>query len=342
MKAIAFKDRVRIQVFAGNGGDGSASFRREKFIQHGGPDGGDGGHGGSVYLKAVKDVDSLTNLYYEPLQRAEHGVKGHGQQQTGRNGKHRYILVPCGTVVREMDSDEILGEVVNDGDELLVAQGGRGGLGNQHFATPSHRAPTEFTEGTPGEIKTLILELKMIADVGLGGYPNAGKSTLLRALTDAHPKVAAYPFTTLNPMIGTLQFDDYTRLRIADIPGLIKDAHKGVGLGHEFLRHIERSRFLLFIIDMAGTDGRKPSDDYKNLRKELKLYNEDLNTRPFLILANKMDAPEAKDNLKKFKRSTKTSPMVISASTGQGIKELKEILSDWSHGLRSFDETTAT
>ena len=339
MKPIAFKDRVRIQVFAGNGGDGCSSFRREKFVPLGGPDGGDGANGGSVYLKASKDLDSLTHLYYEPLQRAKHGGKGQNQKMSGRTGEDRYIPVPCGTVVREEDSDDIFGEVIKDGDVLLVAKGGRGGLGNQHFATSSHQAPREFTEGTEGEIKTLILELKIIADIGLVGYPNAGKSTLLRALTDAHPKVASYPFTTLNPMIGILPFDDYTSLRIADIPGLIKDAHKGVGLGHEFLRHIERSRFLLFLIDMAGTDGRNPVEDYKNLRKELKLYNEDLNSRPFLILANKMDIPEAKANLKKFERSTKTKPLQISASEGLHIDTLKEALSEWNRGLRSFDTT---
>jgi GTP-binding protein len=230
-----------------------------------------------------------------------------------------------------------LGEVVRSGDTLLVAKGGTGGKGNQHFATPSHQAPREFTEGTKGESRTLILELKSVADVGLVGYPNAGKSTLLAALTNAKPRIAAYPFTTINPIIGTLALDDYTSLRIADIPGLIKDAHKGVGLGHDFLRHIERSGFLLVLIDMAGSDGRNPVDDYRSLKRELKLYSEELVTRPSLVVANKMDEPAAAAYLKEFKRRTKIAPLPISAALGEGVPELKEALLEWKRGLRSFE-----
>ncbi|MFH0953444.1 MAG: GTPase ObgE [Verrucomicrobiota bacterium] len=326
MKGITFADRVRIQVYAGNGGDGSVSFRREKYIPYGGPDGGDGARGGSVFLRASTDTASLLDLYYQPLQRATHGGQGRGRQCNGRDGEDLYIKVPCGTVARVAETDEPVGEVLKAGDELLVAQGGRGGRGNMHFATPSHQAPRESTPGTPGERKTLILEMKTVADIGLVGYPNAGKSTLLRAISPARPKVAAYPFTTLHPVVGTMRFDDYAKITVADIPGLIDGAHKGVGLGHDFLRHIERTKFLLFVIDMAGVDGRNPSDDYLSLRKELKLYSEDLAQRPHLVVANKMDLPEAADFLKEFRRRTKQKAIQVSAAQGDGIEGLKTAL----------------
>ena len=326
MKAITFKDRVQVYVTAGNGGDGRASFRREKYIDKGGPDGGDGGNGGSIYLRGSKDASSLLDLYYDPHKRAKSGEAGSGKQCTGRSGEDVYVAVPCGTQAHLAETEELIGEVLNDGDVLLVAQGGKGGLGNMHFATSSHQAPREFTAGTDGEKKKLILELKLVADIGLVGYPNAGKSTLLAALTPARPKIASYPFTTLNPVIGTLCFDDYdfTRFKIADIPGLIKDAHKGIGLGHDFLRHIERTKFLIFVIDMAGVDGRNPVDDYRNLRKELKLYSKELDQRPSLVVANKMDLPEAKEFLKVFKRRTRSKPLLISAALGEGVDILKQ------------------
>lgn len=373
MKGIAFKDRVIAHVFSGDGGDGCCSFRREKFIDKGGPDGGDGGHGGSVYVQASKDIDSLVSLYYQPRQRAQHGGKGTGAQCTGATAPDLVIPVPCGTQVWEVPVEpepepegaeaipggmvidfaaesaaeskrrifdakrRLLGEVVNDGDRLLVAQGGRGGRGNQHYATSSHQAPREFTTGTKGETRTLIMELKTVADVGLVGYPNAGKSTLLSKLTNKHPKIAAYPFTTINPLIGTLVFVDHTKLRVADIPGLIDGAHDGIGLGFEFLRHIERSAFLIFIIDMAGVDGRDPVEDYRNLRKELKLYRADLLERPNLVVANKMDLPGAAENLKKFRQRTRTKPLPMSASEGEGVDAVRETLYEWKSGLRSFE-----
>ena len=323
MKPTTFVDQVRIQVFAGNGGHGASSFRREKYIPYGGPDGGDGGDGGSVFLRASKDVASLLDLHFSPLVRAEHGEKGRNQQQYGRGGKDKIVLVPTGTEVREMDSGEFIGEVLADGDLLKVAQGGKGGLGNMHFMTSTHQAPTEFTEGVPGEIKTLRLTMKTVADVGLVGYPNAGKSTLLGQLSAARPKVAAYPFTTLHPQVGTVVFDATHAIRVADVPGLLKDAHKGVGLGHDFLRHVERTNFLLFVVDMAGIDGRNPTDDYLNLREELRLYNADLATRPYWILANKMDEPAAKKNLAAFKRKTKEKPLEMAAALGEGVPALK-------------------
>jgi GTP-binding protein len=368
MKGIAFKDRVTVQVFAGNGGDGCRSFRREKFVDKGGPDGGDGGNGGSVYFVASHDVDSLVSLYYQPIQRARHGGRGRGAQQTGESGGDLYIPVPCGTEVYQLESEAtgasaeppdmpamidfeaegddmeeapgpegvFLGEVVKDGDTLLVAKGGRGGRGNQNFATASHQAPTEFTEGTKGEIKQLRLELKTVADVGLVGYPNAGKSTLLSAISHARPKIASYPFTTLNPIIGTVMYEDYTSLRVADIPGLIDGAHLGVGLGHDFLRHIERSTYLLFVVDMAGVDGRDPVEDYENLRKEVVLYREELEHRPFLVVANKMDLPAAADNLKRFEKKTKLRTFPISAADGTGVAELKQELYLWKRGRTAY------
>ena len=326
MKPTTFVDQVRIQVFAGNGGHGVASFRREKYIPHGGPDGGDGGDGGSVWLRADHDVASLLDLHFAPIVRAEHGEKGRGKQQYGHGGEDKVVPVPVGTEVRDHESGELLGEVLADGDLLKVAQGGQGGLGNMHFQTSTHQAPTEFKEGTPGEIKTLRLTMKTVADVGLVGYPNAGKSTLLGQLSAARPKVAAYPFTTLHPQVGTVVFDPTHAIRVADVPGLLKDAHKGVGLGHDFLRHIERTNFLLFVIDMAGIDGRNPAEDYLNLREELRLYNPELADRPHWVLANKMDEPAAKKNLAAFKRKTKEKPLELSAALGEGVEPLRTLL----------------
>ena len=322
MKPTTFVDQVRIQVFAGNGGHGAATFRREKYIPHGGPDGGDGGDGGSVWLRASKDAASLLDLHFAPIVRAEHGEKGRSKQQYGHGGEDKYVAVPVGTEVRDFETGDFLGEVLSDGDCLKVAQGGKGGLGNMHFQTSTHQAPTEFTEGVPGEIKTLKLTMKTVAEVGLVGYPNAGKSTLLSQLSAARPKVAAYPFTTLHPQVGTVVFDATHTLRVADVPGLLKDAHKGVGLGHDFLRHIERTHFLLFVIDMAGIDGRKPAEDFLNLREELRLYNPELADRPYWVLANKMDEPVAKKNLAAFKRKTKEKPLEMSAALGEGVEEL--------------------
>jgi GTPase len=326
MKAVTFADRVRVYVYAGDGGDGCRSFRREKYIDKGGPNGGDGARGGNVYVRASKDKDCLLDLFFEPHQRAGHGGNGRGKQCTGRDGEDRYVDVPCGTEVRVEETGEFVGEVLKHGEVLLVAQGGRGGLGNMHFATSSHQAPQEFTPGTDGERRVLVLELKTVADVGLVGYPNAGKSTLLSAISPARPKIASYPFTTLHPVIGIVKFDDYTRTRVADIPGLIDGAHTGTGLGHDFLRHIERTRFLLLVIDMAGVDGRNPTNDYRSLRKELKLYSAELAKRPGLVVANKMDLPEAHIFLREFKRRTKVRPIEIAAATGLGIAELKDML----------------
>lgn len=327
MKAILFRDQVKLYVQAGDGGDGSAYFRREKFVPFGGPSGGDGGDGGSVILRGHEQTDSLLELYDHPHQRAESGEKGGTNQCTGKRGQNLLIPVPRGTVVRLDHKDgPILGEILEDGQELNVAKGGKGGLGNIHFKTSSHQAPKEFTPGTEGEKRVLWLELKVIADVGLVGFPNAGKSTLLTALTHAHPKIANYPFTTKNPIIGTLEYPDYRRIRIADIPGLIEGAHEGIGLGHEFLRHIERTRLLLMVLDMGGTEGRDPVADFEALRDELRLYKPALAKRPFRVVANKMDEPAADENLARFRGETGLEVLPIIAALGDGVDAVAAML----------------
>lgn len=312
---------------AGNGGDGCVSFRHEKFVPRGGPDGGDGGHGGHVILRGDRDEDSLVGLYYTPHQRAENAGSGKGKKLHGRNGKDLIVKVPCGTEVWNKEAGRMLGDIVKHGEKLLIARGGRGGSGNCHWKTPTHQAPTEHTDGGPGEHVTLRLELKLVADIGLVGFPNAGKSSLLTGISEAHPKIGAYPFTTLNPIIGTVILENYTSLTVADIPGLIKGAHKGIGLGHAFLRHIERSSFLIYVIDMAGVDARHPHDDYFSLRQELELHKKELVIRPSIVVANKMDLAQAAENLREFTKKTRTEPITVSALTGLGLDDLKKAIS---------------
>lgn len=329
MKANKFIDTVSVYAFAGDGGNGCMSFRREKYVPHGGPDGGDGGRGGDVVFRADTGVSSLLSLYYAPHQRADRGGHGKGKQMHGRNGKDKVILVPCGTEVWDAPENVLLADIVSAGEVFIAAHGGKGGLGNCHWKTSTHQAPREHTDGQPGEQKELLLKLKLISDIGLVGYPNAGKSSILSAISDAHPKVAAYPFTTLNPIIGTVVFDDHNRLTVADIPGLIEGAHKGIGLGHDFLRHVERARYLVFVIDMAGVDMRKPHEDYASLMKEIGLYRKDLLDKKHLVLANKMDLPEAGENIVKFIRKTGIDPIRVSAKTGDGLDAVKKVL----HGM---------
>jgi len=323
VKVRKFVDSVTVFAAGGAGGNGCVSFRREKFVPRGGPDGGDGGRGGHVIFRGDRDEDSLIRLYFTPQQHAQNGGHGRGQRSHGRNGRDLIVRVPCGTLVYNKETGAVLGDVVAHDQELIVGRGGNGGRGNWHYRSATHQAPLEHTPGEPGAALTLQLELKLVSDAGLVGFPNAGKSSLISRLSDAHPKVAPYPFTTLNPIIGTLMFDDFTRVRVADIPGLIKGAHEGAGLGHGFLRHIERSRMLVFVIDMAGVDTRTPHEDYASLRRELTLHREDLVRHPCIVVANKMDLPEAAENLKAFKRKTRTRPIPVSALTGEGIPELK-------------------
>lgn len=326
MKARTFVDTVLVHASGGDGGHGCVSFRREKYVPYGGPDGGDGGNGGNVILKATRNEDSLTRLFYDPHLRAENGEHGRGAQQHGRNGRDAVALVPPGTVAQIEGETGMLGEVLLDGQELVVAHGGRGGLGNVHWKSSTNQAPRQHTDGKKGERRDLRITLKLIADAGLIGYPNAGKSSILSQLTDAHPRIAAYPFTTLHPILGAMPAGNYRQMRVADIPGIIAGAHEGVGLGFDFLRHIERVPILVLIVDMAGTDGRDPVADYRSVRDELKRYRADLPKKPTIVVANKMDMPEAAKNLSAFRRKTRTKPIGISALTGEGIAHLKSAL----------------
>jgi GTP-binding protein len=326
MKSRKFIDSAPLSAKAGNGGNGSASFRREKFVAMGGPDGGDGGRGGNLTLKADRETDSLIGIFFSPIRKAEHGGPGRRQQMHGKNGEDLVIKVPCGTLVMDTESGEVLADIVNEGEEFCIAHGGKGGRGNVHWKSSTNQSPTEQTNGLPGDEVVLKLELKLVADIGLVGFPNAGKSSLLTQISDAHPRVAAYPFTTLNPIIGTIIFENYSRATVADIPGLIKDAHLGVGLGYSFLRHIERAKYLIYVIDMAAVDARMPHEDYLNLKEELKLYREDLTQRPTLLVANKMDCPESAELLADFIAETGETPLEISAETGEGIPALRDAI----------------
>ena len=340
-----FVDRIKICAQAGNGGRGCVSFRREKFVPKGGPDGGDGGRGGDVVLRADRHVDNLTNLFYEPIVKAKSGGHGMGKKMAGRKGADKIVKVPVGTIVwpaaeeerpmlnvqrptsNSVESRIPVVDLAREGQEFILCRGGAGGKGNVHFKSSRNRAPRQYTEGEEGEHGYFVFELRTIADAGLVGYPNAGKSTLLRKLSAARPRVAAYPFTTLHPVVGVIEFSGYQRATIADIPGLIEGAHRGLGLGHEFLRHITRCRILLFVIDMAGSEGRSPIEDLQNLRREIDLYDPALSSRPWLVVANKMDLPDAEKNLKAFRQKfPKLNIIAVSAAKEEGITQLKEIL----------------
>jgi GTPase len=360
-----FVDRIKVFAQAGNGGRGCVSFRREKFVPRGGPDGGDGGRGGDVILRADVHTDNLANLYYEPIIKAKSGTHGMGKKMHGKGAPAKVVNVPIGTVVyraeppprRSEDVDELEASVVTDdgeeadrritrpstpaeadqiadlardGEEFLLCAGGKGGKGNVHFKSSRNRAPIQFTEGEEGEQGYFLLELRTIADAALVGYPNAGKSTLIGKLSAAHPKVAPYPFTTLRPNVGVVELDEYRRATVADIPGLIEGAHRNVGLGHDFLRHITRCKFLLFVVDAAGSEGRHPVEDLQSLRREIDLYDTRLSKRPWCIVANKMDLPGSEENLPILReRFPSVAVIPISADKGEGINDLKAQLSNW-------------
>lgn len=322
-----FVDKVTIRVEAGHGGRGSSSFRRVKYVPKGGPDGGDGGHGGSVVFRATSGERCLVDLKFKPQWQAERGGDGAGQQRHGANGQNCYIPVPLGTLVFMHDSGDFICDLCNEGDEFVIARGGRGGQGNLHYVNSVNQAPTRFQPGEEGEGKILDLELKTVADVGLVGYPNAGKSTFLSAVSAARPKTAPYPFTTLHPIVGVIDMEDYFRFTIADIPGLIQGAHENVGLGHDFLRHIERCPVFCFVLDMGGTDGRDPLDDLATLRSELEHYEEGLSRRPSLIIANKMDLPEASANLERLRQAEKAHTIIpVCAELGEHTTEVIQAL----------------
>ena len=364
-----FVDRIKVFAQAGSGGRGCVSFRREKFVPKGGPDGGDGGRGGDVILRADRHVDNLSNLFYEPIIKAKNGGHGMGKKMHGRSAPPKIVKLPVGTIVWRADdvedtqparstavipsgaegsrevglkvpqgdsstSPEITCEpvidLIRDGQDFVLCCGGAGGKGNVHFKSARNRAPRQYTEGEEGEQGHFLLELRTIADAGLVGYPNAGKSTLLRKVSAAQPKVAAYPFTTLHPIVGVVEFPDYRRATIADIPGLIEGAHHGLGLGHEFLRHITRCRILLFVVDVAGSEGRNPIEDLRTLRREVDLHDSALSKRPWYIIANKIDLPGASANLEALRNQFRTINVIdISAKTGEGIERLKRELQIW-------------
>ena len=331
-----FVDRIKVFAQAGSGGRGSVSFRREKFVPKGGPDGGDGGRGGEVILRADRHVDNLSNLFYEPIIKAKSGGHGMGKKMHGKSAPAKIVKAPVGTIVWPADekgsptSAAPILDLTRDGQEFVLCRGGAGGKGNVHFKSSRNRAPRQYTEGEEGEQGHFLLELRTIADAGLVGYPNAGKSTLLRKVSAARPRVAAYPFTTLHPIIGVVEFSGYRRATIADIPGLIEGAHRGLGLGHEFLRHITRCRIFLFVVDVAGSEGRNPVEDLQQLRKELDLYDPLLSQRPWFVIANKMDLPGAEENLSGVrKKFPKIDIVPISAAKGEGMEELKKKLARW-------------
>ncbi len=325
-----FIDEARVKLRAGNGGNGCVSFRREKFLPRGGPDGGNGGNGGSIILECDENVGDLRQFHFKPHWEADNGGPGRGSDRDGANGKNRILKVPPGTVVRDQRTEADILELLEHGQREVLLKGGNGGWGNLKFKSSVNRAPRQFKAGEPGQQGHYQFILKTLADVGLVGFPNAGKSTLTGILTAAEPKVGAYPFTTLHPNVGVIHFEDgpIDRLTMADIPGLISGAHENRGLGHRFLRHIERCPVLLVILDMAGIDGREPADDFGVLQDELRKYAETLVLKPMVVAANKMDEPEAAGNLKAFQESFPNITVVpISCLLGQGLNALKDQLS---------------
>ncbi|HUU69952.1 MAG TPA: GTPase ObgE [Planctomycetota bacterium] len=317
-----FIDRATIFVKAGDGGNGCVSFRREKFVPRGGPDGGDGGNGGSVILRADASIDTLLDFSGRVQFAAKNGKHGSGQKKTGASGEDLIIKVPVGTIVVDKDTGLPLRDLDRDEMEVIVAHGGRRGKGNARFATSTNQAPRHAEPGEPGEQRWLNMELKLIADVGLVGKPNAGKSTLLNKATRAHSKVGAYPFTTRHPYLGIVELPGFRRFVMADIPGLIEGSHAGAGLGDEFLRHIERTRLILHVIDLVPYDGTSPVDNYRAICRELELYSRSLAQRPSVVAANKIDIPEAREALESLRAELPDEIFPISAVTGQGVPEL--------------------
>ncbi|TAG28560.1 MAG: GTPase ObgE [Verrucomicrobia bacterium] len=322
-----FIDECVIKVKAGEGGRGCVSFRREKYEPWGGPNGGDGGRGGDVVLLGDDNVNNLIDYKYKPHWNAERGEHGTGKDCHGREGKPAVLKMPLGTIVINDENDAVVAEITEDGQRVVLCAGGNGGWGNPHFRSSTNRAPRTALPGLPGEMGNFRLVLKSIADVGLVGFPNAGKSSLTRAITKARPKAAAYPFTTLHPQIGVIEYPEtYDRLLLADVPGLIAGASENRGLGHRFLRHIERCTILMFLLDMAGTDERDPREDYATLLAELKAYDPKLLKKPRLVVANKTDLPEAKKNLTAFKRKYRVDIQKISCLSGEGLEDLQVAL----------------
>ncbi len=323
-----FRDEAEIEVVAGDGGDGAVSFRREKYVPRGGPDGGDGGRGGSIVLVASEHVTSLLGVARSPRYRAPHGSPGRGGNRTGRSGEDLVIEVPVGTLVRDADHGNLLAELAEPGATVVCARGGRGGKGNARFASSVHQAPRKATPGEPGERRRLALELKLFAEVGLVGLPNAGKSTFLSAVSAARPKVADYPFTTLQPEVGIARLDESRTLVIADLPGLIEGAAEGHGLGHRFLRHVERCRVLLVLADASGTAATPPWDAVDTVLAELRRFSPELAAKPRLLVATKVESEEAEQLARELAARREERVFVISAHRRRGLRELLEAAKD--------------
>ncbi len=320
-----FVDTAEINIKAGNGGNGLVSFRREKYVPAGGPDGGDGGNGGSIIFKADKNLTTLMDFRYRKSYKAGNGGDGRARNCTGRKGEDMVVLVPTGTVIRDSDTGKVIKDMSVPGEEFVAARGGSGGWGNIHFATPTRQAPKFAKNGTPGQERDVTLELKLIADVGLAGFPNVGKSTLLSVVSDARPKIANYHFTTLEPNLGVVDAGEGKSFVLADIPGLIEGAHEGVGLGHEFLRHIERTRVIIHVVDVSGIEGRDPIDDFEKINSELALYSPELAERPQIVAANKTDIitdPSLLESFRRYITDRGLKLFEISAASRRGVREL--------------------
>lgn len=327
---IMFVDQVKIYVKAGNGGDGMVAFRREKFVPNGGPAGGDGGKGADVVFVVDEGLRTLVDFRFKRIFKAEHGEHGMSKSMHGRGAEDLVVKVPQGTIVKDIDTGEIIADLVAHGQRAVIAKAGRGGRGNKRFATPANPAPELSENGEPGQERNVQLELKVLADVGLVGFPSVGKSTLLSVVSAARPKIAAYHFTTIVPNLGMVDAGDGRSFVMADLPGLIEGASQGVGLGHQFLRHIERTRVIVHVIDMSGSEGRVPYEDYMAINNELEQYNLRLMERPQIIVANKMDMPDAEENLNEFKTKIAEDITVfpISAVTKTGLRELLLAIAD--------------
>ncbi|WP_444321475.1 GTPase ObgE [Megasphaera sp.] len=339
-----FIDRARIFVQSGKGGDGMSSFRHEKFVPKGGPNGGDGGQGGNVVLVADRNVNTLVDFRFRRLFKAKPGGKGEGSNKYGRNAEDLLITVPLGTIVKDEETGQVMADLSRDGQRAIVAKGGRGGRGNWHFRTSANRTPTFAERGEPGEERWLRLELKVLADVGLLGYPSVGKSSILRKVSAAQPEVAAYHFTTLNPILGVVNLPDHRSFVMADIPGLIDGASEGVGLGHDFLRHIERTKILIHVVDVSGIEGRDPIEDYEKINAELAKYSEKLARKRQVIAANKIDLLGDSDNLERlmdYMTAHGVEVYPICAMTGEGMDKLLErVWTMLEEYVEEPDETT--
>lgn len=319
-----FYDRAVVYVRGGDGGNGCVAFRREKYVAEGGPWGGDGGRGGDVIFRGDEGLRTLVDFRYRRHYKADRGQHGRGKNMHGRSAGHLVIRVPPGTIIRDEETGQLIGDITADGQDVVAAAGGRGGRGNSRFASASNKAPTMAEKGEPGQERRVLLELKLLADVGLVGFPNAGKSTLIARVSAARPKIADYPFTTLVPNLGVVSMGEGRSFVMADIPGLIEGAHTGAGLGHNFLRHVERTRVLIHMLDIAGTEGRDPLEDFRVINRELQLYNEALASRPQVIAANKTDMPGSEANLDRLRSEYGADYEIfpVSALTGTGVKEL--------------------